>query len=176
MKENKVKKLLPVLVVILVIVAVLWLPATYIIGAFFAEEPDMTYMEFPMEITYEINGDVVTRKEIFVVKYLGLDPSIGYTYKGYIKGTEEKGIVLYEEDDLKVICELGTVDHFLGKYGGYEDGDVPMKLYCQEEKGFLLFKKEVKTDLTEGELYRKYGIKIISWTTAEPFEDYWSLY
>ena len=48
--------------------------------------------------------------------------------------------------------------------------------WCVGEKGFLIFKKEVKTDLTEGELYRKYGIKIISWITADPYENYYDLY
>ena len=137
-------------------------------------EPQYTYEEFPMEITYKINDEIATKKEIYVVEYSGFNPELGYSYKGYIKSTDEDGIILYEEDNLKVICELGYADYYLGKVGRYENNVVPLHIYREETKNsFLFFKEKEYTVLTESELYEQYGIKIISWTTAEPLDDYW---
>ena len=160
---------------ILLFVAVFWLPIALLIDAwFFTEDPDFMYGEFPMELTYEINGETHTVNEIYVVEYYGYVPTDGHHWTGHIQSTGEAGIVLYEEENLKVICELGDADYYTGFSGHYEDNIVRPRIRMQEEKSYLLFfKKKESTTLTEEELYDRYGIKLIRWTTAPPVEDAW---
>ena len=170
----KNKKIIGLILIILLIVSVLWLPMTFAINSwFFVEDPDFTYGEFPMELTYEANAETITVKEIYVVEYSGHDPMLGYSWSGHIQSTDEKGIILYQEKNLKVICKLGDADYYIGKSGRYENDIVIPHIYVQEEKrSFLFFSKKEYTVLTEGELYEQYGIKLISWTTAEPLDVY----
>ncbi len=171
MKKGKINILS---IIALILFGVLVISMLFVLNSCRSEEKrEITYKEFPMEITYKINDEIVTKKETYVVEYSGYDPMRGDTYKGYIKGTNEDGIILYAEDALKVICELGSTDYYIGKTSRPEDNVVP-HIYCQETKQtFLFFKKEEYTVLTESELYEQYGIEIVSWTTTEPLDDYW---
>lgn len=137
-------------------------------SCFFVKDPDIVYQEFPMEITYEINDEIVTLKEIYVVEYIGFNPEIGYSYKGYIQSTGEDGFILYEDDDLKLICKLGDADYYIG-ITQYKN-DVEPRAYRKEESFFY---GERYFFLDETELYEQYGIKIISWTTSKPLENYY---
>lgn len=169
MKNHKV---FTIIVLIIVAAAVLWLPLTFIIySLFIIEDPDFTYGEFPVELTYEINGEEVTVNEIYVVEYSGYDPMLGYGWTGYIQSTKEKGIILYKDDDLKVICELGYPGYYISEFESDKAYIVSPNVYELTEKRTFLFSKEPEKDyLTETELYEKYGIKIIGWTTADPID------
>ena len=172
----KKKTIIKVTIIVFIIFVVLWLPITFAINSwFFVEDPEITFAEFPIEVTYELNGEIITVKEIYVVCYSGHNPMLGYQYKGYIQSTGEEGIILYEEGNLKVICELGDADYYIGKVGRYENDIVPPHIYCQEEKKtFVFFKKREYTALNETELYDQYGIKIIDWKTTELLDDHWN--
>ena len=159
--------------IILIVLAIISLPLTFIIHSiFFAPPPSYaTYGEFPITLTYEINGETVTTNEIYVVECNGYNPMLGYTYSGRIQSTGEQGIILYQENNYKIICEFGTPDYYIGKTSGYENNIVPPHYYIQEEKRtFLFFKEKTFTVLTENELYEQYSIRLVSWTTAEPLE------
>lgn len=131
------------------------------------KRPDIVYHEFPMELTYEINGEVVVLKDIYVVEYIGLNPEIGHKYKGYMQSTEEDGFLLCEDAHIKVICQLGNPDYYVGiiKY------EIEPRAYCKTESFFY---GEEYSFLDETELYEQYGIKIISWSTSEPLESYYN--
>ena len=163
-------------IIVLILFSVLVMSMLFILNSCFpAKNPNIMYEDFPMEVTYKINDEIVTLKEIYVVEYSGFNPELGYSYNGYIKSTNEDGIILYEEDNLKVICKLGDADYYIGKSGRYENDVVPLHIYCQEEKQtFWFFKQKEYTVLTENELYEQYGIKIISWTTSDPLDNYWN--
>lgn len=138
-------------------------------SCFGVKTPDIVYQEFPMEITYEINDEIVVLKGIYVIEYSGFNPELGHSYNGYIQSTGEDGFILYEEDRLKVICQLGNTDYYTGLIK-YENGVEP-RAYRKEESFFY---GEQYYFLDENELYEQYGIKIISWTTSEPLDDYWN--
>ena len=144
--------------------------------SFFSEEPGITYAEFPLELTYEINGEPVSVNEVYVAKYRGRNVSTGDVWDGYIQRTGEEGIVLFEDGDCKILCELGNVDFYTGKYT-FENDSINPLVYLQEEKdGFLFFKETDYRLLTEEELYKEFGIRIISWTTSAPLKGYWERY
>ena len=161
-----------IIILVVIVAAVLGLPLTFIIySLFIVEDPDFTYGEFPVELTYEINGEEVTVNEIYVVEYSAFNPMRGYIWTGYIQSTKEKGIILYEDDDLKVICELGYPGYYISEFDSDKAYIVTPNVYELTEKRTFLFSKETEKDyLTETELYEKYGIKIISWTTADPID------
>ena len=137
-------------------------------SCFLVETPDVQYHEFPMEITYEINGEIVEQEGIYVIEYSGVDLELGHRYDGYIKSTGEDGFILYEEDRIKVLCKLGDAYYYTGLIK-YENG-VEARAYRKEES---FWDGEQYYILDETELYEQYGIKIISWTTSEPLDDIW---
>ena len=63
MKKKTIFLLIPI---ILIVLAIISLPLTFIIHSiFFAPPPSYaTYGEFPITLTYEINGETVTTNEI----------------------------------------------------------------------------------------------------------------
>ena len=178
MANDKIKKI--ILIILVVLAAIPFVVGLYLPLAFFYtmvthDDPDITYAEFPIELTYEMNGETYNVNEIYVVDYAGFDGMLGPTWRGYIKSTGKEGIILYQNNDVKVICELGDANYYIGKVG-YKGNIVPPNIYVQEEKPcFLFFKEDNITKLTESDLLQLYGIEIISWTTAEPLDNYWEM-
>ncbi len=172
---NKTIKTILTVIFGVLILAVIWaLPAAFTINALLQEPPEFTYGEFPMELTYEINGESITVNDIYVVEYSGYDGMLGYQWKGYIQSTGEKGILIYQENDIKIVCEIGDADYYVGKTGLYEDNIViPNVFVIEESRKFLNFKSETVTYIPQDKLYEQYGIKLINWSTAEPLKDYY---
>lgn len=127
--------------------------------------PEIIYEEFPVELTYTKNGEVITAKAIYVAEYKGWIPTTGRKWNGYIKETGESGMVIHSEDKTKIICMLGSPEYFMGDHY-FEDPSVPHVI--KEEKAFL---KKEETALSQQELLEQYNIEIISWEIAEPVQN-----
>ena len=171
---KKRKTIFLILFVVLACIAVCWLPITMAIHSwFFVEEPDFTYGEFSIQLTYELNGEAIIVDDIYVVEYSRHNPMTGYSWSGHIKSTDEDGIIIYEEENLKIICELGDETYYTGEYKKTLE---PFVYLQKEERHFLFFKKEDIVVLSENVLFEQYGIKLVSWTAADPLDVYWKAY
>jgi hypothetical protein len=80
-------------------------------------EPEIRYGEFPFEIVYKLDGELYTIHDVLVCEYDGIDANEGVgkyiQWKGYIKGTGEEQIVLLCEDNIRIVCTIGSPDYYM---------------------------------------------------------------
>lgn len=156
--------------VILVVTSPIWLLAAYlIVNAIAYEKPVVKYAEFPFVLTYEVNGNEITVEDIFVCKYdgLGCDEGNGFfrKWKGYIKGTGEERIVMYEAGGTSIYTYIADPVYLMGD-----------KIYGTpyEPQIFMAFEglgNGITTTVAPEELCDQYGIRIKSWVCSEPIEN-----
>jgi len=83
-------------------------------------KPAVTYGEFPFELTYEMDGKVITVKDTFVCEYAGVDAydaqGKSRKWNGYIKGTGESYIELCKAGDGMCVAYLGEARYYMGDW------------------------------------------------------------
>lgn len=140
--------------------------------------PEITYAEFPFELTYEINGEVRTIEDVYVCEFLGFSIDAGSmkpyrSWTGYVKsvGDEDLDLVLVQEGNKYICCTMGAPEYYMS------DPDYP---YLDEPEPMLIAVEKpndaggVSSGGISGTLYSlvgKYGLKIISWKFSEPIEN-----
>lgn len=131
-------------------------------------QPQITYGEFPFELTYSIKGETITIKDVYVCEYEGVRFEGEYgrsrMWNGYIKGTGEASIFITEDADRKIYCSVGFATFYM------DDEKHPIERPLQPR-----FRYETKNSTASGslsdELLAYYDIEIISWTFSEPIEN-----
>ena len=134
-------------------------------------KPEITYGEFPFEVTYEIDGETITVKDIYVCEYDGIGANATGKYrlwKGYIKSTGEEDLVLLTDGNLKLVCALGWPSYYMGD--SYLSGEeftpyIYYEIYPNEFGGTSSGVMDIEPIL------EKYKIKLISWELSEPIEN-----
>lgn len=169
-KKGMVINMKKFLKVILIVTSPIWLLAAYlIVNAIAYEKPVVKYAEFPFELTYEVNGNEITIDDIFVCKYdgLGCDEGNGFfrKWKGYIKGTGEERIVIYEVGGTTIFTSVANPAYLMGDKK-YETPYEP-RIYMEFEGSG----NGKTTGLASEDLCEQYGIRITSWTCPEPIEN-----
>lgn len=133
--------------------------------------PVIKEAEFPFEIVYEKNGELVTVQDIYVCEYDGT-----YTHTGgksrcwdeYFKSGNEDALVVFNDDTTEIGISIGLAWYYM------EDPNYSKK------NGKMIptaYKRIYKNGGVHGEplsaeeLYSEYGVKIISWKLSEPIEN-----
>ena len=125
--------------------------------------PRIVYGEFPLELVYEIDGEIVEVSDVYICEYRGYDKESGKIYwKGYMKSTGEAGFVLIKKPFQKVYCKIKSPSYYMGEQQ-YDDKIQPTVIW---ESIFYGAKW-----IDDAELYEKYGIRIISCKAATPIEN-----
>ena len=79
--------------------------------------PTVTYGEFPFELVYEIDGEVVAVKDTYVCEFDGFGANTGVgkyrKWNGYIKGTGETSILICEDDISLIYCSVGDAEYYM---------------------------------------------------------------
>jgi CTP:phosphocholine cytidylyltransferase-like protein len=132
------------------------------------DPPAITYAEFPFEITYMLEGKLITIEDVYVCEYKGWLHKFDYSrreWKGYMKSTQEEYILVVDHrENRKVVCIPGSPGYFMGDET-YYSYDEPTLLLLQYEKDGIYTEK-----LTRGwEEY--YDVSLVSWTIADPIEN-----
>ncbi len=89
--------------------------------------PEINYGEFPFTLTYEINGEQITVQDVYICEldYCGYDINIGphRTWKKYVKSTGLENILITEDEERKIFCELGDDWYYMGdfEWTGYDE-------------------------------------------------------
>lgn len=131
--------------------------------------PEITYGEFPFEIVYEIDGEIITINDIYVCQYDGIGANEGYgkhrEWKGYIKSTGEKDLILLEDGNLKLACSLGGPKYYMS------DPSIPTQEFTP--KIFYIISPNEFGGTSSGvmdiePILEQYKIKLISWKLSEP--------
>ena len=126
-------------------------------------KPEITYGEFPLELTYKVDDELITVTDVLVCEYYSYDETLDLIHWNEVmKSTNEMGFVLYDKGGVKITCRLGRAEYYMGEEG--------------QEEPQPIISKEIKwigsSSLTEKELKETYGIELISWKTAPPIENF----
>lgn len=184
---SKLKKAKPITVIILVAVIILspiivifllnlfaW--SSVFIGTWLftpnPPKPEITYGEFPFEIIYEIDGEVITINDVYVCQYDGIGANEGSgkyrEWKGYIKSSGEEELILFEDGNLKLACSLGDPKYYMS------DPSMPTQEYTP--KIFYIISPNEFGGTSSGTMdiepiLEQYKIKLISWKLSEPIKN-----
>ena len=138
-------------------------------------EPTIRYGEFPFELVYEIDGEIVTVNDVYICEYTGIALTSECcakerSWKGYVKSSRESGVFLTEdkteEGTIKIYCSVGSAriymdDERYGKTSGWTP-----KVYSIETTD-----RTSTTCFLGEEIMEKYHIKLISWKFSDPIEN-----
>lgn len=141
------------------------------LGLLFSKKPllpERTQGEFPYKIVYELNGETHTVEGKYICKYDGIATDEGRgkhrTWVGYVDGTEEKSVYLFENEEVAIYCYIGDAGYYMGdnEYSGHIEGTplIP-RLFCKP-------KIEEIISLTEDEIFERYKIRILEYKISEP--------
>lgn len=123
-------------------------------------KPQVSYGEFPLELTYTIDDETIKISDIYICEYIRYIESIDLReWDGYMKSTKEMGFLLYDERNIKIFCLLGHPGYYMGEL---QEQPYPVIV---EEKG------AGSGIITEEELLENYGIELKTWKTASPIKN-----
>ena len=132
-------------------------------------DPKITYGEFPFEITYMINNETITVKDVYVCEYVGAfwDWNRGHfrEWKGYVKNTNESSLLITEDADRKIYCFVGSAEFYMDDEEYPEQKPLSPRVFDVEKNDNI--NAEIMFFSSE-EIMQYYGIKIISWNFSEP--------
>ena len=133
--------------------------------------PVIKEAEFPFEIVYEKNGEIIKIEDIYVCKYDGVNANTGGKYrrwKEYFKSGNEDALTVFEDETTEVSIEIGNSWYYMADPEHYKPNTeiTPFARRITHKDGRISYKT-----LSEEDLYSEYGVKIISWKLAEPIEN-----
>ena len=134
--------------------------------------PQITEAQFPFEVVYEIDGETITLSDVYVCEYEGVSWNEGFgrhrQWKGYVKGTGTRELILLEDDSLKFAVNLGTPEYYMSD---------PSMAYTEEFTPYLYYIRTFESGgVSSGtagldELTDRYKIKLISCTLSKPIKN-----
>ena len=135
--------------------------------------PAVTYAEFPFEVVYEIDNEVVTVNDVFVCEFDGFawneNEGKHRQWRGYVKSTGKDHLVLLEEGSLTIACKLGTAAYYMSDPSMDGAGEFTPYLYYTRTYA----SGGVSTSVAGlDKLLEQYGISIISWKLSKPIENH----
>lgn len=152
--------------------------------------PQITDGEFPFVLEYEINSERYIIEDTVVCKFDGYDLSNSFPFMDYSRtwyqslksGEEQKRLILQLEDNTESVLVKGRINTeskvnlFYGD-GGYYLGDPedaergPCINYVEEYKTSEKVTHNEVTLLTNEQLEKYFGIKIIRFEFSEPIDN-----
>lgn len=148
-----------------------------------ADKPSITYAEFPFTLVYEQHGEEIILNDTLICEYTG-DEIGGTPEKKYRHWDESYGsgvdkLILGQRNTDEYVEYIVFTD---GYYPAFLMGDTEHYLYDRSSASFGVTREKHYTGgklsgtsysaISDGELYRNYGIKLISFEMhASPAEN-----
>ena len=181
MNAKKTICTIAIALLLIIIIPILFVASPWIIMALYIylqpdpPAPSITYQEFPFTLVYELDGETIVAKDIYVCKFkgFGANESTMSKYRewsSYVKsvGNEDLSFVILQEGNVYLTCSLGAP----GRYMGDPDFDAyttePRIVVVEKPNEFGGISQSVS--LTES-MFKKHSIKIISLEISEPIEN-----
>ena len=129
-------------------------------------KPAITYGEFPFKLVYELNGEEITVEDTVICEFDGFGWNEGSgkhrEWKRWLASNPKEDILLIDETN-EIYVNIGSPEYYMG-----EEGDYTLN--------FWVFRIEippngkVRWDIleSEDELFKIYGIRIISYEFSDP--------
>jgi hypothetical protein len=134
-------------------------------------EPQIKEGEFPFEIVYEIDGKIITINDVYICEFDGFDWNEGVgkhrKWKGYIKSSGEKELILLEDGDLKFAVNIGSPDYYMNDPNCSYSENTPSIYYIMPNE----FGGTSSGVLDIEPLLEQYKLKIVSWEFSEPIQN-----
>ena len=141
--------------------------------------PEITYGEFPFELVYEIDGQVITVQDTYVCEFQGYSVNEGSMRKmrewsGHMKSTGEEYVILVQDGNFYLVCSVGSPKYYMNDpyYDSYNVGGL------HEPNIFYIIEPNDVGGSTSGgsqeeieRLMEQYKIKLVSWQFSEPIEN-----
>ncbi len=135
-------------------------------------EPKIKEGEFPFEIVYEIDGETVTINDVYVCEFDGLDWNEGVgkhrKWKGYIKSSGAKELILLEDGDLKLAVSVGFPEYYMSDQSITQIKELTPSIYYIKPNELGGTSSGV---LDIEQLLEQYKLKLVSWNFSEPIQN-----
>ena len=133
-------------------------------------KPQITSGEFPFELVYSLDGEISTVNDVFVCEYdgIGMNEGVGkyIEWKSYLKSTKEENLVLFEDENKKIICGIGSPNYYMGNTENCDMDTVIPNLVIYEDYGEITSSHALSQEEMES-----YKIKLISWKFSNPIKN-----
>ena len=138
----------------------------------YVPEPEIKEGEFPFEIVYEKDGEIVTVNDVYVCEFDGFDWNEGVgkhrKWKGYIKSSGAKELILLEDGDLKLAVSVGFPEYYMSDQSITQIKDLTPAIYYikpNELGGTSSGMLDIEP------LLEQYKIQLVSWNFSEPIQN-----
>ena len=134
-------------------------------------EPQIKEGEFPFEIVYEIDGEIITVNDVYICEFDGFDWNEGVgkhrKWKGHIKSSEAEELILLEDGDLKFAVSVGSPEYYMSDPSCQWSENTPSIYFIKPNKlgGITSGSSNIET------LLEQYKLKLISWNFADPIQN-----
>ena len=145
--------------------------ALYLFISSIALKPTVTEGEFPFSITYELDGEKVTIKDVYQVKYVKNDKDDNHKGRVYVGKRLSTG-----EDNTSGVLkqdEKSRIELYTHLYSDYLMGDPEYDDYF-DDKAFepiIYYYDENETEYHDAETLAAQGVKLISFEYPTPIEN-----
>ena len=174
-KKNIIITVVSILIPICIFVSIFILPWMAIfVGTWLftptPAKPEITYGEFPFELVYEVDGEIITVNDVYICKYDGIGANEGTgkyrMWEGYIESSEEEAVILVEDHDRKIYCFVGDAEYYMNDERYPEQTPLTPRVYDVDKI------QDATIDFhTTNEILEYYNIKIVSWKFSEPIKN-----
>lgn len=151
-------------------------------GSYFIQvpKPEITYGEFPISITYEINGEIKVMEDTVVCEFAGFEV-LGEAgkyrkWKSHLKSGNERLVLMNGgESELKfeISTSYGQPDYYMGdlRYESIEEYE--KKMSDDRYLGYVQWENGVQTgrSITKEEVWEKYKLKILDVQYSQPIHN-----
>ena len=133
--------------------------------------PQIKEGEFPFEIVYEIDGETVTVNDIYICEFDGFGWNEGVEkyrkWKGYIKSSGTKELILLEDGDLKFAVSVGSPEYYMSDPSCQWSENTPSIYYIKPNEfgGITSGSSDIEP------LLEQYKLKLISWKFSDPIQN-----
>ena len=136
--------------------------------------PEIIYGEFPFRIEYELDGEIHVIEDIVIVEF------DGFVFSTRAMSRERKWVSRLASGKTEILFEgnliirffPGSAGYYMGEFSGIDILSIPHVVFIHPN-GDPITDVRARLVLEESsELFKEYGITLISWEISEPIVRY----
>lgn len=142
-------------------------------------KPEITYGEFPISVTYELNGEIKKIEDVVVCEFDGFE-ILGEAgkyrkWKSYLKSGNKRLVLFRGEDDgieYEISISYGIPDYYMGDLS-YSIESYEKSMSENKYLGYIQWENGVQTgySMPKQEVWDKYKLKVLDIQYGQPIEN-----